>query len=200
MRSRGPESRVAAELAVGSGRSLCAMAVLPYDARAGFGASRVRRQVRPEQLRTAVRQDRLSGAPCARVEKKKRTATQIFPNMAGSASRERGIRPQDDGGQAADALSTTRADFSCRRFCGGRVQLSAPFGAIWQCASVCRSQGLARGSSGPHLRRDHSAPTRVLCTHACAARYGRTARELATAKSTLRVSTVEKKCDSSPKF
>ena len=41
---------------------------------------------------------------------KKNTATQISPNMVGSASREHGIRPQDDGGQVAGALSTTCAE------------------------------------------------------------------------------------------
>ena len=101
----------AAELADASGRICCAAADLPSDSRAGFHFARVGRQSSSQRLPALITPDRLREVRSARVEKKKRTVMKIFPDMAGSTDRERGLRPQDDGGQTADAVSTSRADF-----------------------------------------------------------------------------------------
>ena len=51
-----------------------------------------------------------------------------------------------------------------------RRSRGAPFGAMFQCASVRKPQGLTRGSSGPRLRCDSSALARARCIHPCAMR------------------------------
>ena len=174
--------------------SKCDVAILPYDARAGFGASRVRRQVRPKQLRTAIPQDRLSSAPCARVERKKHGDSNFSehgricePRAWHTASGRRG----PGGWCAFDDVRRTLTSPILRRSRGafGAVRSHVP---VRECPSVSPSQGLTRGSSGPRLRCDASAPIRVRYTHACAARWCGTARDRATAKSTSEVSTVEK--------
>ena len=88
----------AAELADASGRICCAAADLPLDRRAGFHFARFGGHGRSEHLRTLISPDRLREVRSARVEKKKRTVMKIFPDMAGSTDRERGLRPQGDGG------------------------------------------------------------------------------------------------------